>query len=491
MPTEPLQPPTPRASLRSQLGGVLVISIPAAILICVMLRTGGASQPILAGGIATAAFLALGLLHQVGASNAAAHKSASPLYLIAVLVLWINTSDYQDRFIQTAMGTLLCVPLSLFVFQEYLFTGRGGLRRARTLVRRLANKTDWPADLESCKTLSEVKALREALKENAEPVLVLLMHPNPQVRIAALASLEFRPTWRKGQAQKVLQAAKFATEPPVRVAALMALANVDDLGLAPTIAVYLRDATPDVRKAAAEALLWDAESRWPHIRREIRAALADARCLEDGPLPCRGSLPKAAIVDLTTWCGEAGSIAQRATLTLVVHYRRELNENPDPELVDHLSRRIADNQIPSSLRVEIAHLLVDADCIDPRVWQRLIEAGQPSALRLLAAGAILREGPDEKALEALRDVARVPNRGIALQVAAIIQRCLRIDMGLPLGVRLPDSTSKLAAEIARRVRDWVEGKSQTPAEEHHPRRSRTGISRPLPRSSGENPRRRI
>jgi hypothetical protein len=475
--------------LLSKLRGILVLSFPVSVLIVAMLRSGGTPQPILAGGVAGCAFLALGLLHHVGAARASTHQSASPIYLIAVLILWMTTRDYDNWFTQAAIGMLLAIPVTLFVFQELLFSGRGGARRARHLVRRLAQKSDWPEDLAECKMLPEVKALREALREDAEPVMLLLMHPAPQVPLAAL---EFRPTWRKSQAETVLQAARFAKEPPVRAAALMALANFDDPEFAPALAAYLRDASREVRRAAAEAVLWDADGRWQHIRRELRSALADPRCLGDGPLPISGSLPNLAIADLTTWCGETGPMGRRATLTLMAHYRRELNLNSTPELVSHLAVRIRDSKVPSTLRVEIAHLLAKNDCVAPQLWSSLLDPGQPSALRLLAAGGILRGGPDERALDTLRDMASVPNREIAMQVAAIIQECLRIDMGLPLGIRPPEPTSKLAAEIARRVIDWAAGKTQLPVAEFRPRRTRlTSLARQIPRPNDESPRRRI
>ena len=472
--------------------GVTVVFLPVALLLTAILRSGGNPQPILVGGFATVAFLAIGLLYQIGAAGAAGHKYASPLYLITVFILWLSTKDYQDIFLQAAMGVLLGVPLLQFVFQEMLLSKGNSQRRARSLVRRLADKTDWPADLADCKTLPEVKALRQALNDNAEPAMVLLMHPNPQVRIAALAALEFRPSWQKGQAEKILQAAKFATEPSVRVAAMMALANVDDPRLATLVAVYLRDATREVRKAAAEALLWDAENRWSLIRRELRTTLSDPRCLDDGALPCSSGLPDRALTDLILWAGEAGPIGHRATMTLLGHYRRELNESPTTELIDQLGRRIADSKVPSALRVELAHLLVEQDAMNPDLWRSLLQPEQPSALRLLAAGALLQSGQDELALETLREVAHTPNREMALQVAAIIQKCLRIDMGMPLGGLMPDAHSKQAAEIACRVMDWTRGKSRPIVEERVARRTRYGsLPRKVSKPVSESPRRRI
>lgn len=484
-------PPTsPRRSMIAILCGIVCVFVPFTVLITTMIRAGGSPQPVLAGGVATLAFLAFGLLRQVGPTRAFSHKACSPLYLIAVLVLWMTSRESSDWFIHAAMGTLLGVPLTLFVGQEFIFTGRSGLRRARSLVRRLAAKSDWPANLNDCKAIPEVKALREALHDDAEPAMALLMHPKPEVRIAAMAALEFRPSWKKGQAETVLKAAKYATEPPVRAGAMMALANVDNPELVSTIALYLRDATPEVRHAAAEAILWDAERRWTHIRREMRAAMSDPRCVGDGALPCSGILPNLAITDLTMWTGESAALGRRAMLTLMNHYRRELNENPTPELIDDLIQIIRGGHVPSSLRVEMAHLLADSDIASPTLWAPLLEAGHPSALRLLAAGAVLRLGANDKAIETLREVALVPNREMTLQVAAIVQRCLRVDMGLPLGGPMPEPQSKLAAEIARHVMDWAAGR--TPAiDSAAPRRSRIStIARQIQRPTGDIPRRR-
>lgn len=482
--------PTPRPSLSKSFYGIVCVFVPFAILVATMVQAGGTPQPILSGGIATVAFLALGMLHQVGPTRAFNHKSCSPLYLIAVFILWITARETSGWFIDAAMGTLLGIPLTLFVCQEFLLTGRAGLRRARSLVRRIAAKNDWPANLVDCKAIPEVKALREAIRDDAEPVMILLMHPKPEVRIAAMAALEFRPAWKKGQGEMVLKAARFAKEPPVRAAAMMALANVDDSSLVTSIALYLRDTTPAVRIAAFEALLWDAERRWSHIRRELRAALSDFRCSDDGPLPCPGTLPPQAITDLVMWSSEAGPLGMRSTHTLRHHYRRELNENPSPELIEEIAERTRDGRVCSALRVELAHLLTDAECASPEFWQPLLESGQPSALRLLAAGALLKSDAREKAMETLKEVARIPNREMALQVAAIVQRCLRIDMGLPLGGPMPEPQSKQAAEIARRVIDWSSGKTPV-VESFSSRRSRIStIARQIPRPSEDLPRRR-
>jgi hypothetical protein len=481
---------TKRRSLAARVLGFVCVFLPFGILITTMLRAGQTPQPVLAGGVAASAFLALGLILHVGFARICTHRACSPLYLIAALVMWMTSHDTSGWFIQVAMGTLLGVPVLLFTFQAFHHS-RSSLRRARALVRRLASKTDWPDTLVECKTLPEVKALREALRDDAEPAMVLLMHSKPEVRIAALAALEFRPAWNKGQIENVLKAAMFATEPPVRAAALMALANVDDADVIANIAVYFRDATQEVRAAAAEALLWDAERRWSLIRTELRSAMSDYRCGNDGPLPCTGPLPLQAVTDLTVWSGEAGILGMRATFTLRQHFRRELSENPTPELMEEIALRIRNDNEPSALRLELAYLLSEVDFASPQIWQPLLVTGQPSALRLLAAGALLQSDSHETALETLREVARIPNREMALQVAFIVQKSLRVDMGLPLGGPIPEPKSKQAAEIARRVINWADGRALDD-EPPTPRRTRvSSLARQISRPSGELPSPRV
>ena len=155
------------------------------------------------------------------------------------------------------------------------------------LAKRLADRREWPADLDSCRTLPEVKALREALHLDAAPALPLLRHSRPQVQIAALAALDFRKHWRPGQAEVVLQLALRAEEPAVRAAALSGLANIEDRMLIESLAEFLRDPSPQVRRSATESLLWDTSTRWPWIRHAVRRSLGDPLCQEDGPAPLR------------------------------------------------------------------------------------------------------------------------------------------------------------------------------------------------------------
>ena len=255
---------------------------------------------------------------------------------------------------------------------------------------------------------------------------------------------------------RVVRAAKFATEPLVRAAAIMALANADNPNILMAVTGFLRDSSSEVRRAAAEALLWDADRRWSEVREGIRRALADSRCSRDGALPCAGVLPERAISDLKMWAGESGPIAGRSILTMMAHYRRLLHDNPTEELIRELTEDVISGTVPAPLRLELAHLLKEFDCLTLGMLEPLLLAAQPSALRLLAAGALLKQGDHPEAVTTLRELARLPNREMSLAAAQIIQHSLRVDMGLPIGGSLPDPQSKHAAEIARRVQSWAQ-----------------------------------
>src|SRR5262249_46783547 len=96
------------------------------------------------------------------------------LYLIALGWLWWGGGTQDDWYLHFARAVLLGVPISLFAFQTLTESGAPALRRARMLAERLANRKDWPMELGTCRTLPEVKALREALHLDATPALALL-----------------------------------------------------------------------------------------------------------------------------------------------------------------------------------------------------------------------------------------------------------------------------------------------------------------------------
>jgi HEAT repeat protein len=380
-------------------------------------------------------------------------------YLTALAWIWWGAHQ-EDWYNNMTKALLLIVPLLGFAQQTLTESGAPAIRRARVLSNRLARRKEWPSDLAACRSLPEVKALRAAVAMDAAPALVLLDHPRPEVRVAALAALEFRKDWRPGQAELVLQVAQRAEQPAIRAAAVTALGNLEDRILVETVAQFLHDASWEVRRAAIEALLWDTEKHWGWIRFAVRRILADPLFLTDGPLLHEGELlTPEAVSDLTAWCAEKGSLATRAAVTLGAHYNRALNERPDETLARSLRHQLGNFQTPAALRLELGRLLQSHQELDFPLLEKLLNPSNPAPLRLIASEAMLSEhgeGPGRAAaMAALRDLARLPNREIALATADVIQRRLGVDLGLGLGQPLPPIHSRQAAEITRRVMMWA------------------------------------
>ena len=268
--------------------------------------------------------------------------------------------------------------------------------------------------------------------------------------------LEFRQNWQPGQAEVVLNAARQALEPEIRAAAVYALANRDDRETIEGLAEFLCDPSHGVRQAATESLLWNAEHRWPWIRVAVRRCLCNPQAQDDGPLRHEGRLLTAeAVTDLTGWAGEKGCLAVRAALTLGVHYGQVLAAERNAELIAELVRQLIDPRSPSVLRLELARLLYQHRELDEKVLRQLLTSTAPAPVRLLAAEALMAEGSPPEAVAALYDLARLPNREIALATADVVQRRLGVDLGLPRGQQPPPIQSRMAAEVARRVLAWA------------------------------------
>jgi hypothetical protein len=121
---------------------------------------------------------------------------------------------------------------------------------------------------------------------------------------------------------------------------------------------------------------------------------------------------------------------------------------------------LADPHTPAGLRIELARLLQAHRCIDSTMLSGLLGAANPAPLRLLAADAILGHGHHTEALAALYDIARLPNREIALATAEVVQRRLGVALGLDENKPLPALHTRQAAEVTRRVMMWA---AQQPA----------------------------
>jgi hypothetical protein len=170
---------------------------------------------------------------------------------------------------------------------------------------------------------------------------------------------------------------------------------------------------------------------------------------------------------LTAWTAERGLLAIRAAQMLGVYYARILSEGPDAALLHDLRRQLADQHTPSVLRLELARLLLQHEALDRPLLERLLDPSNPAPLRLHAADALLADGPHVEALAALRDIAHLANREIALATAQVLQRRLGLDMGLTLSEPLPSLLSRRAAEVMRHVMAWAwtpqEGPDGTPS----------------------------
>jgi hypothetical protein len=380
------------------------------------------------------------------------------LYLVAVLWAWIPLRQSTDWAPPLAQGLLLLIGVGLFAVHDLFRTGAEPLRQALRWTRRLTSRRHWPEQVADCRTLPEVAHLRGAIRDEPGPVLALLSDRRPQVQTAALGALEYRPHWRPGEAELVLKIGWESEEPAVRAAAAYALAGVGTAELVAGLADFLRDPVPEVRRAAAEALMWDADARWPFARDGVREALADPALYDDRAMFAGiGRLPAAAVADLITWSAEHPPLAGRAILTLVEHYHADLLAAERPELGAELSAKMLDNETSPALRVEIAALLREHHLLTADMLDRLTNLDQPAPIRLFAAELMLRINPhDPDGVDVLRGLARQPNRELAVRVAAVLQSVLGWDMGLPEG-ELPQPNSKEAADITRRVLAWANG----------------------------------
>ncbi len=445
-----------RGSLSRQAIRTALLFMPLALLSIISLRTAGGTSLVLWAGTAVQGAACL-LLLGTGKLRQSSAMPVVALYVLALAWLVIGVGNITDWFANLAQAALLVVPLAYFARQCLRDSGAAEMRRARQLAAQIGARKDWPADLLACRLLPEVKALRQAIHFDASPALDLLVNPRPSVRVAALAALEFRTSWRGGQPQIVLQLAQRATEPEIRAVAVNALANIDDRLVLEALATLLRDPSSLVRLTTAEALLWNTERRWNWIRDSLHNALADPVGQNDGPLRISGSQMTAqALADLHSWAAEKGSTGVRATLTLGSYYGRVLAAGNSPELAEQLRKCLIDSKTSPLLRLELARLLHQYHELDGPGMLELLSPSMPAPVRLLAAEALLSKGTQcPEALAALHDLARLPNREIALSTAEVVQRRLGIDMGLPRNQGLPPLHSRAATEIARRVLAWA------------------------------------
>ena len=379
------------------------------------------------------------------------------MYLMALGWLWFVTRQDPEGFGRIARGLCLLTAVGLFVLHDLQRTGLAPRRRARELCRRLTTRHDYPALARDYAHLPEVLALHEVLQHDPGPAVLLLNHPRPQIVIAALTALQQRSYWRTNEAELVLERIDAAEDAQVKVAGLLCLGNVADGGVVSATADYLKDRTPEVRRAAAQAIPLHDDHRWPLIREAIRESLAAA---SNEPLfrEAAGRWCEAAVCDLTTWAAEPEPLGDRAGKAVVAHYGTLLTTGNHPSLAAEIGRQITDSQTPPAVRVDLAHLLRGLNFITPDLLDRMTDIDQPGPLRILAAEMLLAWNPQNPdAVDVLRGLGRQSNRETALAIARLVQQYLGLDMGLPPG-KVPINT-KQAAETAKRVFTWATGRT--------------------------------
>ena len=380
------------------------------------------------------------------------------LYLIALGWAWVPTRGTTDWTVHLGQGLLLLGAVGLIALHDLARSGAEPLRRANKWSRRISSRSHWPSQLIDCRTVYEANCLRAAIQDEAGPALVLLSDPRPEVQIAALGALEYRPYWRAGEAELVLKVGNSAEEPTVRASAVYALACVRTEELIGALGAFLRDPAIEVRHSATEAMLWGGDARWPYARASLHAALADPKLAGDGPLFLGAArLPAAAVADLTTWAAEGAPLSTRSIHTLSEHYHRALMDLDRPELASELAGAMLAPDTPPGLRIELAALLRDHNMLGADLLDRLTNPDQPGPIRLFAAEVLLRANPnDTDGVDVLRGLARQPNRELAVQIACILQHILGVELGLAPG-EIPAPNSKTAADVARRVLAWANG----------------------------------
>lgn len=451
--SRPIRAPGARSS-NLVLANLLALLLPSVLLVFAGVRSSGNARLWLFAGAGICMVLAA-IAYRLEASHGQNLLTMLPA-LAAIMWQFFSKADFSDPNQRIVQSILIMLVIGLFVHQTLVATGGPLLRRVRRLANRLASRRNWPDRLDECRLLPEVGALREALSLDAAPALPLLSSENPKVQIAALAALESRKSWNYGQADPVLFLALSSPHPEIRAAAVLALSQCDQRLMVETLADTLRDPAPQVRQAAIESLLWDTERRWIWIRHAVRDSLADPRFSKDGPLvPNRGNFSAAAITDLVAWSSESGILGIRATQTLGRHYSNHLLANPTPQLLRQLSDLVVSPKATTIMRLELANILIQLGFMTEELLEKMLHPENPSPLRLLAVESLLQSNRLEQAIDVLREVARQPNRELALTAATLVQKYLHIDLGLALGCPAPPLYSRQAAEVTRRVMEWA------------------------------------
>src|SRR5438045_4210412 len=139
-----------------------VLWLPSGVLLLGCLRSTGAPHQLYWFGTAFQILLCCLFILNPRSWRQPAGPPVITLYLIALTWLWLVAPISDEWYTSFARALMLLVPLMVFASQMLRDSGALAFRRARLLAQRLAERKDWPEDLAHCRSLSEVKALREA-----------------------------------------------------------------------------------------------------------------------------------------------------------------------------------------------------------------------------------------------------------------------------------------------------------------------------------------
>src|SRR5262249_7461879 len=357
---------------------VLALLTPVGVLALAAMTRRGSMPGALWASTGITLLLALGLMGFVAGRPLRTPLTALPA-AVASIALWVSGLDLRDAFSFYAQGATALLAVGLFAGYALRATGAPGLRRAKMIALELANRSRWPDTLDECRHIPEVKALREALRDEAAPAMYLLNGYPPTVRIAVPAARGFRRNWRRGEPDLVLEIAKGDPQPEIRAAALLALGGVNQRLIVEEMVNSLRDPSPVVRQAATDALLWDCEQRWIWVRHAVHEALADPRFVRDGPMTLNmGRFSEQAVSDLAAWATEAGTLGLRSAETLAQHYQNRIAESSDPNLIGELRDHVASLRAPAILRIELAQLLRKVGSFTPGLLESMLDPANPS-----------------------------------------------------------------------------------------------------------------
>lgn len=431
--------------------------LPGTLFLLGAVQAGGTGPTAVLLGLGAAFHLLVGA---VGLANAwIGEASSGPSMELAYLSGWVwffLPFVSASAHAVAARSALALTGSSVLGVHLLRASGAPYARRVRRLMDRIARVPNWPADLRQIRALPIVEEFREALEGNAEPALVLADQPRTELACVALAALEGWRAWRPAEAEFVLSLAQRTEDANVRIAALKALTPAKQRPTAEGVAEFLLDPSPAVRQAAEAALAPELAIVWPWIRNTIRQTLSEPSLAEDRALFAEGAtLGRDAVRDLSAWTGEKGTLGSRAAASLAAHFRAVLAEGPDEEVVEELRRQLLDVHTPAAWRLELAPLLESRRLLGYEDHEWLLDPGNPAPLRLIAAEALLAAGDHPGAVAALRDIARLPNRDMSLATAALVQRCLGVDLGLTPGEPPPPAQTRQAAEVTRRVMRWA------------------------------------